>query len=147
VRAIGRPVGGLAKTESSGRVQLDSERTTSRLYKASPRQGDDDLLFGDPHTGGPLSKPAILRRMRKALKAAGLDVSHRFHDLRHTFGTRIAAAGVSMRTLQDWMGTATSRRRSGTRTTRRVRVRPSWSPRRFAREREPSLEAAVDATA
>ena len=28
----------------------------------------------------------------------------RFHDLRHTFGTRMAAAGVPMRTLQEWMG-------------------------------------------
>jgi integrase len=27
------------------------------------------------------------------------------HDLRHTFGTRIAASGeVSLRTLQEWMG-------------------------------------------
>jgi integrase len=28
----------------------------------------------------------------------------RFHDLRHTFGTRMAAAGTPMRTLQEWMG-------------------------------------------
>jgi integrase len=28
----------------------------------------------------------------------------RFHDLRHTFGTRMAGAGVPMRTLQEWMG-------------------------------------------
>ena len=28
----------------------------------------------------------------------------RFHDLRHTFGTPMAAAGVPMRTLQEWMG-------------------------------------------
>jgi hypothetical protein len=28
----------------------------------------------------------------------------RFHDLRHTFGARMAAAGVPMRTLQEWMG-------------------------------------------
>lgn len=28
----------------------------------------------------------------------------RFHDLRHTFGTRVAAAGVPLRTLQEWMG-------------------------------------------
>ncbi|MGA9286000.1 MAG: tyrosine-type recombinase/integrase [Solirubrobacteraceae bacterium] len=27
-------------------------------------------------------------------------------DLRHTFGTRAAAAGVPMRTLQEWMGHA-----------------------------------------
>jgi integrase len=28
----------------------------------------------------------------------------RFHDLRHTCGTRMAAAGVPLRTLQEWMG-------------------------------------------
>ena len=28
----------------------------------------------------------------------------RFHDLRHTFGTQAAAAGVPIRTLQEWMG-------------------------------------------
>jgi integrase len=28
----------------------------------------------------------------------------RFHDLRHTFGTRMAAAGTPLRTLQEWMG-------------------------------------------
>lgn len=44
------------------------------------------------------------RRYRKALRAAKLDESHRIHDLRHTFGTRCAAAGVPMRTLQEWMG-------------------------------------------
>jgi integrase len=42
--------------------------------------------------------------MHKALRGAGLDDTHVFHDLRHTFGTRMAAAGVPMRTLQEWMG-------------------------------------------
>jgi integrase len=27
-----------------------------------------------------------------------------FHELRHTFGTRMAGAGVPLRTLQHWMG-------------------------------------------
>jgi integrase len=75
-----------------------------RLFKASSRQGDGDLVFADPFTAGPLNKAAILRRYRKALKATKLNEAHRFHDLRHTFGTRMAAAGVSMRTLQEWMG-------------------------------------------
>jgi integrase len=75
-----------------------------RLFKASTRQADEDLAFADPHTGGPLCKAAIRRRYRRALKAAMLDEGHRFHDLRHTFGTRMAAAGVPMRTLQEWMG-------------------------------------------
>jgi integrase len=75
-----------------------------RLFKAASRQGDNDLVFADPYTGGPLDKAAILRRYRKALKAAKLDESHRFHDLRHTFGTRMAAKAAPMRMLQEWMG-------------------------------------------
>ncbi len=74
-----------------------------RLFKSSRHQGDGDLVF--TLTGEPLPKANVTRRFRKALKAAGLDGSHRFHDLRHTFGTRMAATGeVSMRTLQEWMG-------------------------------------------
>ena len=75
-----------------------------RLSRRSRHQHDGDLVFAHPATGGPLHKPGVLRRMRRALKAAGLDDSHRFHDLRHTFGTRMAAAGVPMRTVQEWMG-------------------------------------------
>jgi integrase len=73
-----------------------------RLFKVSRFQGDGDLVF--TLTGEPLPKANVTRRFRKALKAAGLDDSHRFHDLRHTFGTRMAGAGVPMRTLQEWLG-------------------------------------------
>lgn len=76
-----------------------------RLFKGSTFQEDDDLVFAHPLTGEPMPKANITRRFRKALEAAGLDDSHRFHDLRHTFGTRMAATGkVPMRTLQEWMG-------------------------------------------
>ena len=75
-----------------------------RLFKQSRWQGDDDLVFAHPATGEPIYKANVTRRMRTALKAAKLDTSHRFHDLRHTFGTRMAAAGVPLRTLQEWMG-------------------------------------------
>lgn len=75
-----------------------------RLFTVSRGQADDDLVFADPHTGGPLSKAANNRRFRRALRAARLDPTHRIHDLRHTFGTRMAAVGTPMRTLQEWMG-------------------------------------------
>jgi integrase len=75
-----------------------------RLFQGSRWRGDDDLVFAHPLSGEPLYKAGLLRRMRKALKAAGLDESRRFHDLRHTFGTRMAAAGVPLRRLQEWMG-------------------------------------------
>jgi integrase len=75
-----------------------------RLFQQSRHQADDDLVFAHPVSGGPLPPANVMRRMRAALKAAGLDSSHRFHDLRHTFGTRMAAAGVAPRTLQEWLG-------------------------------------------
>jgi integrase len=75
-----------------------------RLFKRSSFQGDDELVFAEPDSGEPLRDRALVRRYRRALKAARLDTTHRFHDLRHTFGTAMAAAGVPMRTLQEWMG-------------------------------------------
>jgi integrase len=74
-----------------------------RHHRQSAYQADQDLVFGNPHAGTPLDGAALLRAFQRALKPAG--VRHvRFHDLRHTFGTRMAAAGVPMRTLQEWMG-------------------------------------------
>jgi integrase len=61
-------------------------------------------VFAEPVSGEVLCRGALMRRYRRALKAAGVAPGHRFHDLRHTFGTVMAAAGVPMRTLQEWMG-------------------------------------------
>ena len=49
------------------------------------------------------SPTTLLKRFKAALVAAEVREG-RFHDLRHTFGTRMAAAGVPMRTLQEWLG-------------------------------------------
>ena len=46
-----------------------------------------------------------MRRFKQALARAGVH-QITFHELRHTFGTRMAAAGTPMRTLQHWMGHA-----------------------------------------
>jgi integrase len=73
-------------------------------YDLSAYQADDDLVFAHPDTGAPLDRSKLLKRFKTAAKRAGLGSEVRFHDLRHTFGTRMAAAGTPMRTLQEWMG-------------------------------------------
>jgi integrase len=45
------------------------------------------------------------KRFKKALARAGVR-QITFHELRHTFGTQLAAAGVPLRTIQEWMGHA-----------------------------------------
>jgi integrase len=65
--------------------------------------GDDDLVFpGD--TGSYLDGSALRRRYGAALKRAGVRPL-RFHDLRHTFGTRMIAK-ADIRRVQEWMGHA-----------------------------------------
>ena len=75
-----------------------------RLSTSCDRQSHDDLVFGDPVTGEPLGHRRMYERLRSALKAAGLDTTFGFHSLRHSYGTALAAQGVPMRTLQEWMG-------------------------------------------
>jgi len=62
------------------------------------------LVFGDPVTGDPLGHRAMYERLRTALRAAGLDTAFGFHSLRHSYGTALAAQGVPMRKLQEYMG-------------------------------------------
>jgi integrase len=79
-------------------------RELERHFGTSAFQGDDDLVFANPTTGGPLDRSQVLKRFQSACRRAGVRVI-RFHDLRHTFGTHVARNGeVSMRTLQEWMG-------------------------------------------
>jgi integrase len=98
-----------------------------RLFKQSRWKADHDLVFAAPHTEEPPYKPGILKRYRKALKAAQLDETH----VSTTYATRSGRgwprpAYRCGRCRNGW-GTATSARRSGLRTTRRAATRRRWS--------------------
>jgi integrase len=104
---------GTPKSKRSSRAVPMADRVGGELdrhFKRSAYQGDDDLVFGHPHTGEPYDASQLRKRFYTAMKAAGMerrcgrDGGITFHSLRHTFGTRMAAAGVPMRTLQEWMG-------------------------------------------
>jgi integrase len=96
------------KSEGSGRSVPMAQRVADALAELRDRTlypRDKDLVFCHPETGKPLDRSKLVRRFKQALDRAEV---HRitFHELRHTFGTRMAAAGVPLRTLQQWMGHA-----------------------------------------
>jgi integrase len=96
-----------------------SDRSTSRSVPMATRLaaeldrwsrrtawgGDDQLVFAHPHSGRPLDRTKVSRRFREACVSAGVQPI-RFHDLRHTFGTRLVANGVPLRSVQEWLGHA-----------------------------------------
>jgi integrase len=104
---------GTPKSKRSSRALPMADRLGGELdrhFKRSLYQGDDHLVFCHPLTGQPYDASQIRKRFYAAMDAAGMGErcgrsgGITFHSLRHTFGTRMAAAGVPMRTLQEWMG-------------------------------------------
>ncbi|MGH2899628.1 MAG: tyrosine-type recombinase/integrase, partial [Solirubrobacteraceae bacterium] len=61
-----------------------------------------------PQSGRPLDRSKLGRRFKAACADAGVRAV-RFHDLRHTFATRLAASGQPMRTIQEFLGHADSK--------------------------------------
>jgi integrase len=97
---------GTPKSRRSSRSVPMIERVARELgrhHRSSAFQSDEDLVFAHPHTGHPLDASKLRKRFKEALERAELRPI-RFHDLRHTFGTHCASAGVPLRTLQEWLG-------------------------------------------
>jgi len=85
-----------------------TDRLTSELKKWRLRKvygDDDDLVFAHAELGVALDRTKVSRRFQEACAEAGVR-QIRFHDLRHTFGTAPAAAGIPLRTIQEYMGHA-----------------------------------------
>ncbi len=97
---------GTPKSKRSSRSVPLADRLAGeldRLHQETPYRHDDELVFAHPHTGKPIDRSKLLKRFKAALRREGVRAV-RFHDLRHTFGTRMAAQGVPMRALQEMMG-------------------------------------------
>jgi integrase len=99
---------GALTTPKSGKVRAvplapDVASVLAQLSRRELFVADDDLVFAG-ETGSYLDGSSLRRRYKAALSAAGLRPL-RFHDLRHTFGTRMIAK-ADIRRVQEWMGHA-----------------------------------------
>ncbi len=99
---------GALTSPKSGKVRSVplAPEVAGALAKLAERErfsSDDDLVFVG-ETGSYLDGSALRRRYKQALERATLRPL-RFHDLRHTFGTRMIAK-ADIRRVQEWMGHA-----------------------------------------
>jgi len=100
--------GGQVTSPKSGKVRSvpmapDVATALAALGRRERWTGDDDLVFVGT-LGSHVDGSALRRRYMDALRRAGLRPL-RFHDLRHTFGTRMIAK-ADIRRVQEWMGHA-----------------------------------------
>jgi integrase len=79
-----------------------------RWSQCTEYRGDGDLVFAHPQTGSPLDRSKVTKRFKATCRAAGVR-EVKFHDLRHTFATRLAASGQPLRTIQEFLGHADSK--------------------------------------
>jgi integrase len=108
IRVCARYTNGHLTTPKSGKVRSVpmAARVAEALARLSQREyftDEDDLVFCGI-VGGYLDGSALSKRYRAALERAALRPL-RFHDLRHTFGTRVIGV-ADIRRVQEWMGHA-----------------------------------------
>ena len=81
-----------------------AEAVAQVLARRCADHSPDELVFGDPETGLPVSRHRVGGvRFEAACKRAGVQ-RVTFHELRHTFGTTVARGGASLVEIMAWMG-------------------------------------------
>lgn len=98
---------GVESSTKSGRIRRvplpdQAAGALDRLSKREDYTAEDELVFCNVF-GRHLDGSALRRRFKRARDKAGLRPL-RFHDLRHTYGSLLAAAGVDLVTIQAVMG-------------------------------------------
>ncbi len=89
-----------AKTGQSYTVPMSAQVREIMLELRRAARGSD-YVFTNPETGRPYTE--LRRPFATACRDAGIK-GLRWHDLRHTFGTRLAEAGHSEATIAELMG-------------------------------------------
>ena len=145
VLTISRAVSlGTETTTKSGRVRRvplpdQAAAALERVSRRAEFTAPDELVFCSA-LGRHLNGSALRRRFKRARDAVGLRPL-RFHDLRHTYGSILAAAGVDLVTIQAAMGHSALAT-----TTRYLHARPAnEQAARFTRAFEPTTSEPLHA--
>ena len=91
----------LDKTKNHERREIPVNGTLHAMLSDTVRNLKTDYLFYDPRTLKPLDR--LDRSWHTALRKAKI-VDFHFHDLRHTFASRLVMAGVSLTAVKELLG-------------------------------------------
>lgn len=89
-----------SKSGRERRIPVNS-RLYALLYALKSQNGNSDYVFTNPETGNPYCD--IKRAFSGACRRSGIE-DLRFHDLRHTFATRLVKRGIDLVIVKELMG-------------------------------------------
>ena len=94
----------VCKSKNGERRTIPLNRTVMDLlvHRSGSKPATTDCVFWS-EVGTPLDGPNLRRAFRSTLKKAKIEDFH-FHDLRHTFATRIVQVGVDLYKVQRLLG-------------------------------------------
>lgn len=90
------------KTKSSNRVVAIPDETIDELQQRQLLHENDTYVFQDKN-GNPYNPNNFLRDFKKYAKKAGIE-DFSFHDLRHNYGTQLAAVNTHTRLIEAQLG-------------------------------------------
>lgn len=91
----------LERTKNGGRKEIPINDTLRNTLRDIPRRLDVPYVFFDSKTGKPYQD--VKRSFATALRRAKIQDFH-FHDLRHTFASRLVMAGIDITTVKALLG-------------------------------------------
>ncbi|MFC2170269.1 tyrosine-type recombinase/integrase [Acidobacteriota bacterium] len=91
------------KSERTRYISINSE-VSNLLDKLRKERGKEEFVFTNPETGKPFAD--LKNAFRGACRRANIR-KFRFHDLRHTFASRLVERGVNLITVKELLGHST----------------------------------------
>ena len=85
-----------------GRTVPMTPRLQAALEAVPRRRGNPYVFLNEEHE--PLTSKAVIVRVKRAERAAGMEETGLCHKLRHTFATRLVAAGVPLWVIKELLG-------------------------------------------
>lgn len=97
----------MQKTKGEAEIPISTACREALLELKERPVVSDRVFLGE--SGRPLSSETLGRNFELAKKLAGISRRLRFHDLRHTFGSRLATGGVSLQVIAKALGHTSAR--------------------------------------
>ena len=90
----------LTKTKTYMPRQIPINKTLTEVFDSVPRHINSEYVFWGKD-GGPLT--SVSRPFKNAIRQAGIK-EFTFHDLRHTFASKLVMKGASLKAVQELLG-------------------------------------------